>query len=321
MTLKVLSAGPQTTVQGGPRSGFRHLGIPGAGAADRLSLALANRLVGNPWNAAALEITFGGFSAFFVDGASIAVTGAPGAVFLDDRAMEHHATLKVDRGTTLRIDPCAVGMRIYLAVAGGLAVEEVMGSPSTYLPAAFGGFGGRALREGDMLPVRKEGTAGILRTPIELRPRITDSALLRVVPGPEFHWLSPESRRTIFAGAFRAATQIDRMGIRLEGNSVTIREEGGPMQSTAVHPGIVQCPTGGDPIILGPDAQTTGGYPRVLSVIGPDLPLLGQIRPLQPVRFILRQHAAAWADAIGVERIHRGWTREAWIYGGPPPRD
>lgn len=310
MTLRVLEAGPQTTVQGEPRTGQRHLGIPASGPADGLSMALANHLVSNAFDAAALEITIGGFSAVFDVDTAIALTGAEAAATLDGEALASHTTIFVRGGQKLDIGHAALGMRIYLAVAGGIRVPEAFGSTSTYMPAAFGGHEGRALVSGDRLRVAAPTDLPQFReTPLEVRPRIDKTSVLRVVPSVEFDQLTSVARRSLFSDAFTSATQIDRMGVRLENNRLEIRPGTGSMTSSAVFPGTVQCPEGGEPVILGVDSQTTGGYPRIVSVIGADLHHLGQIRPRQSVRFFLRTPSEAIADDAGRQRLLGTWLR------------
>ena len=159
MTLRILKPGLQTTVQACPRAGLRHLGVPASGAADPLSLALANRLVGNALLAPGIETTLTGVRLLFEDDGFAAITGAKAKARLNGERVKLHRTLAVAAGDELEIGPAKAGARNYLALAGGVAVDEVLGSASTYLPAGFGGFEGRALRSGDVITVGPHGKA------------------------------------------------------------------------------------------------------------------------------------------------------------------
>jgi allophanate hydrolase len=174
--IRVLKPGLQTTVQAGPRRGQRHLGVPASGAADPLALALANRLVGNALLAPALETTLTGVKLRFEGSAFVAVTGARAAVRLNGERVKRHTTLAIAGGDELEVGSAKQGARNYVAIAGGIAVDDVLGSASTYLPAGFGGFRGRALNAGDLLPLRPvDPPPPMLRTPKAFRPRASSS--------------------------------------------------------------------------------------------------------------------------------------------------
>ena len=314
--IEVVKAGIQTTIQSSPRTGLRHFGIPWAGAADGLSMALANRLCGNPWDAPVLEVTFGGVTFTFVEDCTFAVAGAMAPLLLDGRPVEAHRTHSAHRGQSLEIGVSKVGLRIYLAVAGGLAGQDLFGSVSTFIPASFGGYEGRPLQDGDQLELLTPGPTGAgLQTPSELIPHYHDTHVLRVCPSAEFSALTHESRKQLFERPFFAARQLDRMGIRLEGNPLQLRHGDEQVPSAAVHPGVIQCPAGGTPILLGADAQTTGGYPRILSVIGADLHRLGQIRPGDRVQLFYCSAGDAAVQARGVLAYYDNWIGSQWLYG------
>ena len=152
--LSVIRPGLQTTLQGAPRTGYRHMGVPYAGPADELSMALANRLVGNHAYETSLEITFGGFEAEVTANCTLAVAGASDGVELNGTPAPLHESLPVQAGTTVSVAPPSHGMRAYLAIHSGFAAEPLLGSTSTYLPAACGGLGGRARVTGDELHPR-----------------------------------------------------------------------------------------------------------------------------------------------------------------------
>jgi biotin-dependent carboxylase-like uncharacterized protein len=154
VSFRVLKPGLQTTVQAGPRTGMRHLGVPASGAADPLSLALANKLVGNPLLAPALETTLTGVSLAFDERAYVAISGAKAKARINGERVKLHRTFVVGEGDELEVGPARAGARNYVAFGGGIDVPEVLGSASTYLPAGFGGHEGRALRAGDSLSIR-----------------------------------------------------------------------------------------------------------------------------------------------------------------------
>jgi biotin-dependent carboxylase-like uncharacterized protein len=314
--MEVSEAGVQSTIQSSRRLGHRHLGIPWSGAADLYSLALANRLCGNPEDAAALEITFGPFTCRFRVEATIAVTGAPADVLIDEAVCQQHRSLRIKKDSVLKIGAARSGARIMLAVSGGFEAETAFGSASSYLPAGFGGLAGRALKPGDRLSISPEGgTADGLQTPAELVPEIAATHLLRVTQGPEWEALQARDRRRFYEAPFFAARQIDRMGVRLKRNPLSPQQGQEQIRSAAVAPGTLQLPPGGVPILLGPDAQVTGGYPRIASVISADLWRIGQIRPGDRVRFFcVSQDEAALVNRRRA-RLTEGWCGSGWLTG------
>lgn len=291
MSIKVLKAGLQTTIQSRPRVGLRHLGVSATGAADPLSIALANRLLGNAWDAPALEATLLGPTVRFDVDCAFAITGALAATALNGELVEVHETLFAESGDELVIGAVEKGARVYMAVTGGFAAEEVLGSTSTYLLAELGGFRGRALEEGDELVI-KPAAATRLRTPREFRPPMGSSWALRACESFEVSQLDGESREQLFGTNWTVGRRADRMGLQLDGPTLDVASAG-RMPSAPVFPGTVQCPESGSPYVLGVDAATVGGYPRVAQVARVDRHLLGQLRPGDHVRFLLREQAAA----------------------------
>jgi biotin-dependent carboxylase-like uncharacterized protein len=308
MTIRIIRAGMQTTVQAGPRVGLRHLGVPACGAADPLSLALANRLVGNDLQAPAIEATLAGVSLRFESPADFALTGASARAELNDAVTPFHETLTAVKGDELHITAPDAGARVYVAIAGGLVADEVLGSTSTYLPAALGGHKGRALLKDDCLEIRPTNArAKQLRTPPEFRPPITRSWAFRACRAGETSFLADQG--DVFDANFTVGNRADRMGMMLEGHRVEVSSQG-RMPSAPVFPGTLQCPEGGQPFMLSIDAQTTGGYPRVAQVARVDRHLLGQIRPGDKVRLLLRDEQSA-IDELRAKVEY--W--EAWLPG------
>lgn len=311
MSLTVEKPGLQTTLQGAPRRGYRHMGVPWSGPADAVSMALANRLVGNQAETIALEITLGGFVAKFDRAGWIGLTGAPAPARLNGRPVAYHTTLKIRGGDRLELDPPARGTRTYLAIAGGFATDELLGSGSTYLPAQLGGHEGRVLQAGDVLSVLSYVVERpIFSTPQEHRPHIGNSHMLRAVVSAETDLLSPASKTALFETAWTAGRAASRMGLRLGGPKLDLTSDG-QMNSAAVFPGIVQCAEDGQSIALMTDGQTTGGYPRICAVISCDLHLLGQVRPGDTVKFLARNQDLAREDNRAKAAFLESWLSPA----------
>jgi biotin-dependent carboxylase-like uncharacterized protein len=307
MTVQVLKAGLQTTVQAGPRRGQRHLGVPASGAADPLSLALANRLVGNTPLTAALETTFTGVALRFERDGFVAVTGARAPVWLNGKRVKRHRTLAIGAGEQLEVGPAQAGARNYLAFAGGIVVPAVLDSESTYLPAGFGGFEGRALRAGDRLVIGAVSEAPEMsRTPRDFRPPAGSSWALRACYGAEVGLLTRESRFDLFDTNFSVGNRADRMGLQLDGVRFEVGS-GGRLASAPVFPGTIQCPEDGKPFLLSIDAQTIGGYPRVAQVARVDRHLIGQLRPGDHVRLLWREVDSARDELLAKHDYWRTW--------------
>ncbi|MEO9468898.1 biotin-dependent carboxyltransferase family protein [Parasphingorhabdus sp.] len=287
MTFTVIRPGMQTTLQAMPFTGYRHLGMPAAGAADCLSFALANRLVGKDRSEAAVEVTLDRAEFVADEPCAIAVTGAASQLRINDKPAALHQTTPIRKGDRLVIDAARSGCRSYLAVSGKLQSEAVLGSQSTYLGARLGGFQGRALKAGDRLDCsNSDQSVPIVRTPENLRPVHGDKYLLRIIAGPEYSVLNEQSRQSLEHVRHRVSMRANRMGLGLTGVNLHT-EEMSSMASAAVFPGTIQCPPNGEPILLGSDAQTTGGYPRIAQVIRADRHLIGQLRSNAEVQLLL----------------------------------
>ncbi|MBI3145031.1 MAG: biotin-dependent carboxyltransferase family protein [Pseudogulbenkiania sp.] len=279
--LEILRPGVQTTVQDLGRHGFRHLGIGQSGALDAPALMMANRLVGNPADAAGLEIVLGPVCLRFLRDGWFALTGADFDATLDGLPVWSGWRQPVRAGQVLQLPGCRHGMRAYLAVDGGIAVPEVLGARATDLNAGFGGHEGRALQAGDRLPqgepVALNGKAG--SRPPAWTPEI------RALPGPEYTEFSAAAQDAFWTRPWTVTPQSNRMGYRLAGPTLA-REARHDLLSHGVLPGVVQVPPGGQPIVLMADAQTTGGYPRIATVIEADLWKLAQARPGAELHFV-----------------------------------
>jgi biotin-dependent carboxylase-like uncharacterized protein len=293
---EVLQPGLLTTVQDRGRFGYQKYGVPVSGAVDDTALRLGNRLVGNPSDAAGIEITLLGPTLRFRADAVIALTGAETRAQLDDARLPRATSLRVRAGQVLSVGPCVRGLRCYLAIAGGIDVPVVLGSRATNLVAGFGGFQGRALAAGDVLSAGPaaapaEDLAG--RTvPPRWCPRFESPVTVRVVLGPQADGFTSEGLETFLRSPYQVTHQTDRMGCRLDGPAIAHR--GAPdILSDWIPLGAVQVPGNGRPIILLADRQTTGGYPKIATAIAPDLGPVAQGRPGDTIRFQAIAPAAA----------------------------
>ena len=287
MSIAVLKAGLQTTLQGAARTGLRHFGVPSAGPADPLSMSLANRLVGAPADQTALEITMNGCRLVFTQPIKFALTGAEARVTLAGAPVRFHVTTEANTGDELVIGPAENGCRTYLAVSGTIKSDSFLDSVSTYLPGGFGGFGGGALKDEDELCLSDVYMPDSIETPRELRPLFNDRFIVQVVPGADFDDVPDLSLDRLFSGEFTATQRTSRMGVEVSGARLS---PGGKQNksSSAVFAGSIQLPPDGKPFLLLSDAQTTGGYPHILQVIRGDRFQLGQMRPGSVVSFVRR---------------------------------
>jgi KipI family sensor histidine kinase inhibitor len=299
--VEVLRPGLLTTVQDRGRIGTQKFGVPVSGAMDEVALRVGNVLVGNPQDAAGLEITVTGPALCFLSETVVALTGAEMDADLDGQPIPWYESFRVRGGQTLDLRSCRTGFRAYLTLAGGIEVPLVLGSRSTCLVAGFGGGTGRALREGDRLPIGSPAgaTAGSVAAR-RWRAGHEQPVTVRVVLGPEDAAFTAEGRETFLHAVYEVTPQVDRMGCRLDGPAIA---HAGPADilSDWIPPGGVQVPGEGRPIILLADRQTTGGYTKIATVIGADLGLVAQQRPGGRIRFQAVTPEAAEAIARRLE--------------------
>lgn len=281
--MKILNGGNSTTIQDAGRAGYRHLGIPSSGAADKLSFALSNYLVGNPWNTPALECSLGGLHVRFTQDTTIALAGAEMWAQINGQNLSNFTSVPVKADDILTLSFARHGVRSYLAVAGGLTGQVHFGSQSTYPSAELGGLKGRALRSGDALKLSNP-IGERRKIPHGLIPYLSTHVILRARPAPEFEQLSLESRRHLFVSAYTATPETDRMGSRLRGNKIELVKPIS-MNSSPILPGTLQLPPNGQPILALIDGHCTGGYARCLQVIRADHWQMGQIGPGTRISF------------------------------------
>ncbi len=318
MDIEVIKPGLATSVQDAGRPGYYNIGIPLSGALDQYALCAANLLVGNDAGAAVLEATLLGPELVFRAPAIIAVTGAEATPKVNDEARPLSESFAVRAGDRLTFDFMKVGARIYIAVAGGIDVPPILGSRSTYALGALGGFSGRKLAAGDLLPVGKARSSGRAGRALagDLVPTFPKSLELRVLTGLYFHRLTEEAARTFFEDTWTVAPEADRIGYRYrKGRALAFRERKQPFGAgsdpsnivDAGYPyGSIQVPGGLEPIILHRDAVSGGGYAMIGTVISADMDRIAQMQPNNVARFVqVDMDAALKARAEYKGRIAR----------------
>ncbi|MDA5140150.1 biotin-dependent carboxyltransferase family protein [Streptomyces sp. AD681] len=278
--LTAVRSGALTTVQDAGRPGHAHLGVPRSGALDAPAMRLANRLLGNASDAAVLETTLTGCALRPDQDVTVVVGGAPCPVTVDGRPAAWGAPVRVPAGSVLDVGTATAGVRSYVAVAGGVAAEPVLGSRSTDL---LSGLGPEPLRDGDVVPV---GTpAGPVPAPVAAPWAGPPAELvLPVRPGPRADWFTAAALRTFTSAAYRVSPHSNRIGLRTEGPPLE-RAAAGELPSEGMVLGAVQVPPDGRPVLFLHDHPTTGGYPVVAVVPEPALAAAAQAAAGTPVRF------------------------------------
>lgn len=300
--IKVIDPGWFTTVQDEGRWGYQAYGMPVAGAMDRYAYRVSNLLAGNQKGAAVLEMTLLGGAFEFQREHLVAFGGADMQAQLDGIKIPNWSVVNVPARSVLAFGKALTGCRTYLAVRGGIETALVLGSRSTYIRAAVGGMGGRALKTGDVLPVARLGCARAAPAtlPAELVPVYGREIRLKVILGPQDDMFTAEGIQTFLKSRYTVSIEADRMGYRLDGPKI---QHAGPADiiSDALPEGAVQVPAHGRPIVMMADRQTTGGYPKIATVIGPCLSFLAQGCPGDRVRFE-RSFDAEAIDALRDEK-------------------
>ena len=285
--LKIIEPGLQTTVQDLGRTGYQRFGIPVSGALDNVALRVANAIVGNRPDEAALEVLFTGPTlevhadsvrvAVASDGAAIEVHGRPA------RRIDGLRSVVLERGQIFHVTAGKGGQAAYLAIEGGLALPAIMGSRSTYQRAGIGGFNGRALQAGDELMLARSGSEPRTEAMLRMFPLVRPERV-RVVLGPQDDYFSAQALKLFLTEQYTVTRDADRMGLRLDGPELT-HIKGHDIVSDGIAPGAIQVPGNGLPIMLRADRQTTGGYPKIATVISADLASIGRLGPGNTFRF------------------------------------
>ena len=296
MPIEVVKPGLSTTVQDTGRSGYYHVGVPPSGALDQFSLIAANRLVGNPDDAAGLESAYMGPELRFSENAVVAVAGATQEPRVNGEAREPWTSFALSAGDVLSFGHISAGARTYIAVAGGIDVPVAMGSRATYALGSLGGLEGRPLEEGDSLPVGSASSSSEGRSvPAELRPDLPKELEIRVIMGLYDHLLTDAGRSTFLETDWTLTPVADRVGFRYKGATLELLEREQPFGAgsdpsnivDAPYPiGSIQVPGGVEPIILHRDAVSGGGYAMIATVISADMDTVGQSAPGSTTRFV-----------------------------------
>ena len=311
--LEILQGGLHTTVQDMGRQGGQSLGIPPSGAQDGFALRIANLLVGNSPGgpliirddpgAAGLEITMAGLEIRARSDLLVAATGADMGATCDGAPAPLWQAFVLCAGQVLAFGMATSGARTYLAVHGGIDVPLYLGSRATHVRGQFGGFEGRILKTGDDVPVGKAHAELPALTGRRLRPELvpsyTGQRQVRVVRGPEAHHFSAESEAEFYASTWKLNPRSDRTGMRFIGPELSFRpgrprylveEAGEDPSNLVIDPGApvgtIQVPSGVEPIVLGVDSPSIGGYARIGVVISSDMPVVGQLQPFQSASFV-----------------------------------
>ncbi len=319
MTIEILEPGLASSIQDQGRPGYYSVGIPPGGAADINAAAAANALVGNAPDAAVIESPYMGPSLRFTRATVVAVTGGTMPMTLNKQPRPQWESFAVKAGDELTFGILEAGARVYVAVAGGIDVPIVLGSRSTYSIGGFGGFRGRTLQRGDVLPIGDgKGTPG-RSVPEALRPVYSRDVSLRVVLGLYDYRLTEAGLRSLLESEWSMSPVADRMGFRYSGPALEWRERVQPFGAgsdpsnivDAGYPvGSIQVPGGVEPIILHRDAVSGGGYAMVGTVVSADLNVVAQCAPGTRTRFVavsMEEALKARADA----HAHRDEIRAA----------
>ncbi|WP_159429874.1 biotin-dependent carboxyltransferase family protein [Halarsenatibacter silvermanii] len=289
--IKIIEPGPLTTVQDLGRPGFQRYGMPQAGAMDSFACRTASRLVGNEDNSAVLEFTMKGPTIEFLQPTALAVTGPNFKPHLNGCLIPQWRSIYAGSKTVLSFpsNPSGAGGRGYIAFKGGIDVPRIMGSRSTYIKGGIGGFKGRPLEEEDVLIVKEKAQKSDFSDaylPAANRPDYDTEITARVIMGPQDKNFSSSGIENFLGGNFTVTAQADRMGYRLQGPSIEHRrKDSADIISDGIPPGAVQVPGHQNPIIMMADRQTTGGYPKIATVITSDQDRIAQLKPGNIINF------------------------------------
>ena len=322
--LQVIAPGLHSTIQDLGRRGYHDIGVPLSGALDRIGLTLANALVGNAANAPALEILVQGpLLEVLAESVRVALIGAEGGLVIEGepaRAVPAGESARLERGQRIRIGALGNTFCAYLAVEGGFDIAPCLGSAATYTRDRLGGFHGRALQAGDILPVRRNEAEMRMELALARPYEVRLDQPIRLVLGPQQDYFTDRAVETLLSADYAVSPQADRMGFRLDGPRLA-HAKGYDIVSDGIVPGAVQVPGSGQPIVMLADAQTTGGYAKIATVISADVPVLARCLPGASVRF----EAVNQAEAENIRREQesdlRDWISRLQMVPGVPAVD
>jgi antagonist of KipI len=282
MSLEVVDVSGLATIQDSGRTGWRKFGVPVSGPMDVFAFQAANKLAGNDSNRAAIEIGLGDITLRALHDCVVSVTSIGYSVSIYIWDFPLWSSYYVRAGWTIRLNKLDSGMWAYLAISGGVQAQPVLDSRSTYLRGHFGGLDGRQLQVGDVLksasPSRSLNELAARTLPESVRPIYSDNPTVDVIIGPQEKYFTDESIATFLSQEYIVSNTSDRMGYRLEGTALQHRHKG-ELVSEGMTMGAIQVPSNGQPIVMMADSPTTGGYPKIGTVISADLPLLAQCVP------------------------------------------
>lgn len=286
--IRIKNSGLLTLIQDSGRCGYQQFGVPVSGVMDSFSHRVANILLGNNENEALLEITILGPEIEFMNDSLMAITGGDLSPVLNGEPISMWESVCVKRGDVLSFGSIKDGCRSYIAFAGGIQTEKVMGSKSTYVKAKIGGLHGGSLKAGDVLKIGdlKQGLTSTKyrKLPNEYIPAYSKDIEVRVILGPQDNYFTKKGMEKFLSTEYTVTNECDRMGYRLEGEAIE-HVNSADIISDGINFGAIQIPSHGQPIIMMADRQTAGGYTKIANVISIDLPKIAQAKPGDCIRF------------------------------------
>lgn len=300
--IKIINPGMHSTIQDNGRTAYREFGLPISGAMDERSFHLANWLVRNDLNEGLIETTFQGLEIEFLSSTIFAVCGGNMSPELNGKKILNWRSYKAQSGMRLVLTRLSNGSRAYISFAGGFRIDPMLGSLSTYTKGNIGGYRGRELNKGDVIPLFP-AIPHLFRNrkvPEGLIPDFQSLSEFRVVQGVNFDLFSKEAINDFQASEFKISSKSDRMGLRLNGQLIKAKTDK-QIISFGIHPGTIQVPGDGNPIIMGMDCQTVGGYPQIANIISIDIPMVGQLKPGDRIKFRI----VSYPEALELLKIYR----------------
>lgn len=297
MTIEIIQAGTFTTVQDGGRPNWAHLGVPISGFLDDKSAHLANWMVGNDANDALLEVTWTGVAFRSHVACSMSIAGAEFDCYLNDKKVNTDYTIQLKTGDYFKMVRLRQGVRAYLAFSGSFDLAEIAGSLSTLAVAELGGYLGRQLKSGDFLNLKSPALKIIKQKPEWKKLKSQSIHVIRAMPGPEFDGFKPAAIRQAFGQAYQLSDACNRQGFRLLSESIRSSKTF-TMNSSGLVAGSLQVTPDGQTILAMKDAQTTGGYPRILVINQDQIHLMAQIRPGAKVYFYVAHKSSVAAQLM-----------------------